>query len=1027
MNRERWLIGYCVAAGALGWLWLLTTDIGPLAWQPVILFLVLALLVESAGFRLPPSDPYSLVGIVALTAAVVLGLPQAALIVSLSALVFGVIQPWVFRLPRNIYHVAARPFLRSGVRSIAILSAGLLSPWFERLFSTQVALFMALLITYPLIIQLGRIVREYVQNGQSGVGAWWRSSWRAVVNAEVLPLPIAWLGIGLYQDLGLSYFLLGSGALLASSLAVRRAAFNLYRQRRSMRELSRLNEVSRAIIRVEMDVTALCDLIYREASKVVDTSSFHLGLFAPDSDEYTLFVRVQDRVRQPALTLEVPRGDGIIGWMRETGQALLVDDFTVEMNRLPARPRYQSEHPPRSGVYVPLSVGDAVIGSISIQSYQPHTFDVDDLRMLSLIADQSAVAISKARVFDQAQQRAVQLQVIREVSEQITAILDLEQLLPSVVRLIREHFGYHPVHIFTMEPDQRLVFRASTAEGRALEQLRQMKLSVGVGVIGTAAASDEAVLINDVTQDPRYISDDLNTRAELAVPLRFGNICLGVLDLQSAEINRFSDSDLFVLRTLGDQIAVALESARAFTAQREEAWTLNALLQVAENLARATTLDELLPTTVRLPALFLGCERCYCLVWDAQQFHFTPVAAYGLSLQQRSAFVGHTIDEYQAPLLAEARRTGTMITLPNATPSRMICAPILEPFGGSALLVLPLVARGTTLGLMVVDYDDPSTLFSDRTQTLSISIANQVAAALESALLAQEAAEAAHMEEELRVARDIQTALLPAQLPVLDGWQVAADWRSARLVGGDFYDFWYLPRRQLNTLEVASAAQHPTGGLPVQEVVDPLSSPALTVEPLPLGFVIADVSDKGVPAAMFMSLSRSLVRAAALDGSPPHVALARANRWIVRDSDSSMFVTIFYGVLDLPQGRLRYTCAGHNPPLLIRADGQTIVELMTPGMALGVLEDAHLDETEITIEEGDVLVCYTDGITEAINAAEEPFGVPRLMQTVVANRERSAEEISRIITDSLLAFTGDRRPFDDVTLVVLKREKASGS
>lgn len=1027
MNRERWLIGYCVTVGTLGWLWLLATDIGQLTWQPLLLFLVLALLVESAGFRLPPSDPYSLVGIVALTAAVVLGPPQAALIVSLSALIFGVIQPWVYRLPRNAYHLVARPLLRSGVRSIAILSAGLFAPWLDEVFSPQVALFIALLITYPLIIQMGRIVREYVQNGQSGVRAWWRSSWRAVINAEILPLPIAWLGIAIYQDLGLSYFLIGCMALLASSLAVRRAAFNLYRQRRSLRELSRLNEVSRAIIRVEMDVKALCDLIYHEASKVVDTSSFHLGLFTPDSDEYTLFVRIQDHVRQPSLTLEVPRGDGIIGWMRETGQALLVDDFTVEMDRLPARPRYQSESPPRSGVYVPLSVGDEVIGSISIQSYRPHTFDVDDLRMLSLIADQAAIAISKARVFDQARQRAVQLQVIREVSEQITAILDLERLLPSVVRLIRERFGYHPVHIFTTEPDQGLVFRASTAEGRALELLRQMKLSVGVGVIGTAAASEHPVLINDVTKDERYISDDLNTRAELAVPLRFGNTCLGVLDLQSAEVNRFTDSDLFVLETLGDQIAVALESARAFTAQREEAWTLNALLQVAENLARATTLDELLPTTVRLPALFLGCERCYCLVWEEETLHFTPVAAYGLSRQQRTAFVGQAIDEHAAPLLAEARRTGTMITLPNAAASRMICEPILEPFGGSALLVLPLVARGTTLGLLVVDYDKPDALFNERTQTLSIGIANQVAGALESALLAQEAAEAAHLEEELRVARDIQTALLPSKLPVLDGWQVAADWRSARLVGGDFYDFWYLPRQQPGALEVAGSAQHPVDGLATREAVAPFPLPTLTPEPLPMGLVIADVSDKGVPAAMFMSLSRSLVRAAALDGSPPHVALARANRWIVRDSESSMFVTIFYGVLDLPRGRLRYTCAGHNPPLLIRADGETVVELMTPGMALGVLEDAHLDETEVTVEEGDVLVCYTDGITEAINANEEPFGVPRLMQTVVANRERGADEIVRAINDSLLAFTGDHRPFDDVTLVVLKREGASGS
>src|ERR687887_401802 len=207
--------------------------------------------------------------------------------------------------------------------------------------------------------------------------------------------------------------------------AARRAALNLQRQRRSVRELAQLNEVSRAIIRAELSVDALCELIYREASKVVDTSSFHLGLFESSGDRYTLMVRVQDRVRLPPLIVELPAGDGIVGWMRETGRALLVEDFATEMDQLPARPRYQSE--------------------------RPRAFDADDMRLLSLIADQAAVAISKARAFDEASQRAIQLQAIHQVSERITAILDLDELLASVVRLIQEHFGYHPVHIFTLE------------------------------------------------------------------------------------------------------------------------------------------------------------------------------------------------------------------------------------------------------------------------------------------------------------------------------------------------------------------------------------------------------------------------------------------------------------------------------------------------------------------------------------------------------------------------------------------------
>jgi serine phosphatase RsbU (regulator of sigma subunit) len=188
-----------------------------------------------------------------------------------------------------------------------------------------------------------------------------------------------------------------------------------------------------------------------------------------------------------------------------------------------------------------------------------------------------------------------------------------------------------------------------------------------------------------------------------------------------------------------------------------------------------------------------------------------------------------------------------------------------------------------------------------------------------------------------------------------------------------------------------------------------------------LGFVIADVSDKGVAAAMFMALSRSLVRAAALDGSSPAVALGRANRWITRDSESAMFVTLFYGVLQPESGLLRYTCAGHNPPLLFQAGGGAPAELKTPGIALGVLEQATLGEDEVTIAPGDTLVCYTDGVTEAINGAEEPFGVARLVEVVATHRDRSAAGLLDAINAALLAFTGDRPLFDDVTMVVVKR------
>ncbi len=984
MSRERGLILYCLVVGTLGWIWLLAS--GPIAATAasIALFVILALLVESTGFRVPPSDPYSLVVVVLITAALSLDVGSAALVAALSGLLFGIIEPLIYGRPKTFYTMAARPLLRSGVRAMAILVGAAVANGISGGTPTLAELFFCTAITYPLLIESSRALREYLQGGLTGMNIWWRSAWSAALLAEVVPLPAAWLGALIYQRLPFSTFLIGCFLLLAASLTVRQASLNLRQQRRSVRELAMLNQASRAIIRAEMDVAELCNLIYREASKVVDTASFHLGLFAPEGDQYTLMVRVQDRVRLPSITMNVPNGDGIIGWMRETGRALLVEDFAEEMQRLPARPRYQSDRPPRSGIYVPLIDGDTVIGSISIQSYRPRAFGAEDMRLLSLIADQAAVAIAKARAFDKAQQRAIQLTAIHEVSGQITAILDLDELLQSIVRLIRERLGYHPVHIFTLEPDGRLDFRASSVEDNPA--LHRLNLHAGQGLVGTAALGTPQ-LVNDVRQDRRYISDEAGTRAEMAVPLRYGDSTIGVLDVQSVTPGRFSDTDLFVMETLAGQIATAIESARAFTAQREEAWTLNALLQVAEHLANASSLTDLLPTVVRLPPLLLGCDRCYCLEWDARTATFIVLAAYGLSDALSTQMVSRRVQADQAPRLAAiCRHPATTILRPGDDP-----LPFVEQAHSGSMVVLPLTARAATLGLLLADYDDPQMNFTPRMLTLYSGIASQVAGALESALLAIDAAATAHLEEELRVAREIQRTLLPSKAPRFPGWSIAADWRSARLVGGDFYDFWSL-------------------------------RPARIGEGERLGFVIADVSDKGVPAALFMTLSRSLMRAAALDGSPPGAAIERANRWISRDSDSTMFVTLFYGILDPSTGKLTYSCAGHNPPLLIRATDGTAEPLSTPGIALGVLEDILPLDAETVLEPGDVLICYTDGVTEAIDGVDEEFGVPRLSAAAANARTHSSDEILRAIDTSLSTFTGERPPFDDVTLVIIKRE-----
>ncbi len=1040
MNRERRLLLYCLGVGGVGWVWLAFTPWLPVTFAALLFFGLLALAVDTLSFRVPPNDAHSMGGLVLLMTALALGPAPAALLAAWEGFLSGALRPVFTGRPRSAYLLLARPILRGGLRATGILggaamaSAAVGAPQYDPASLNPESLLLWMVLCYAVTLLLGRMGREYLQGGQTGVATWWRSTWRLAFSIELAPMPLALLGAAVYLHLGLGYFCLAALALIAAAAAVRRASTNLQSQRRSVHELALLNEASRAIIRSELDVGALCELIYREASKVVDTSSFHLGLF--DGGTYTLRVRVQDRIRLPELTVDLADGDGIIGWIRQTGRALLVEDFALEMNRLPARPRYQSERPPRSGIYVPLIAGEDVIGSISVQSYQPATFGASDLRMLSLIADQAAVAIARARAFHQASQRAVQLQAVHEVSEQITAILNLEELLPSVVRLIREHFGYHPVHIFTIDHSAGgICFRATTADVSKEEIRATVPLRIGQGVVGSSVAGRVPVLVGDVRLDTRYIRDTKDTRSELAVPLRIGEHVIGVLDVQSNQVDNFNTEDLFVMQTLAGQIAVAIDSANTYTAQQEEAWTLNALLQVSENIGRASTLDALLATMVRLPPLLLGCNRCYCLLWTRES-RFALLAAYGLPNDLRQQLVGNTVAPADAPLLARLRapvaedEAPTRPLVLHAAQAQVEEWPhLIGPAGSGTLVALPMLARASLLGALILDWNAPQIDLDARQINLSVGAAAQMAGALESLLLARDAEEAGRMEQELRVAREIQTALLPAHSPQIAGWQIDAAWRSARLVGGDFYDFWPLPQ------------QHGTGGRgrdlddafaraigaawPNDHALRLLAADPGYIGEIPrvpeLGFVIADVSDKGVPAAMFMAMSRSLVRAAALDGSPPPIAMERANRWITRDSESGMFVTLFYGLLDIESGRLRYTSAGHNPPLLYHPASDTFDELRTPGIALGVLEEITLHEADICLWPGDVLVCYTDGVTEAIDDAQNEFGVARLRQVIARHATEDATQIVQTILNAVDQHGRGQPPFDDVTLVVIKR------
>ncbi len=300
-------------------------------------------------------------------------------------------------------------------------------------------------------------------------------------------------------------------------------------------------------------------------------------------------------------------------------------------------------------------------------------------------------------------------------------------------------------------------------------------------------------------------------------------------------------------------------------------------------------------------------------------------------------------------------------------------------------LAIPLVSQGELIGVLNLGARLSEQEYSSDDRRLLDNLAGQAAPALRvGQLVREQEAEAVtrqRYEQELEVARLIQSHFLPKTLPDLPGWQIAAYYRPAREVGGDFYDVIPLPDGRV-------------------------------------GFVVGDVTDKGVPAALVMSATRSLMRASAQRLIEPGVVLERVNEQLCPDMPEKMFVTCLYGVLDPATGHLRFANAGHDLPYVKTANG--VIELRARGMPLGLMTGMPYEEKEITLARGDSVLLHSDGVVEAHDPERGMFGFPRLMQTV-ADAPSGQALIDRVLSD-LDEFTGPgAEQEDDITMVTLER------
>jgi len=416
-------------------------------------------------------------------------------------------------------------------------------------------------------------------------------------------------------------------------------------------------------------------------------------------------------------------------------------------------------------------------------------------------------------------------------------------------------------------------------------------------------------------------------------------------------------------------------------------------LQVAQAVANSNSLDETIGNIVRITPILVGVKACGIYLLEGKCFH--PTQSYGFSDTAQALLSKRNLNPCDFPLLDAVCESAQMVVglLPPEMSDDWLDPELArteqETFyalqtGDHLLIGFPLMVKNDLFGVMLVEEDSGARRFRQKRVEIVNSISQQVALSIQNEHLQREMVTRERLEHEVQLARQIQKTFLPEHLPDIAGWTLAATWITARQVGGDFYDVFELPGRRL-------------------------------------GLFIADVSDKGIPAALFMALTRTLVRATVFDTPSPADAMRRVNALIIPDNRQGMFVTAVYGVLTLESGEFTYANAGHNPPIWLHGVKRAMKSLTRTGAALGIIEDLPMEDRTITLERNDFLLLYTDGLTEAFSPEGETYSEERLQQVLESTEMTTVRGVLDVLEASVRRFMGPLPPADDLTMLGVKR------
>ena len=570
------------------------------------------------------------------------------------------------------------------------------------------------------------------------------------------------------------------------------------------------------------------------------------------------------------------------------------------------------------------------------------------------------------------QERAELLDFLLDVSAVTSETLDLDRIMSNVAEVVKEVIPYDLFAILLYSERQRgLSIRYSI--GHREEVVRSLVIPLGEGITGTAAAIRMPILVGDVRNDPRYLNALDAVRAELAVPMMTRGKLVGVIDVQSTRENAYREQDRSLLQLIATRVAVSVDNARLYRRVDRQNRTLRTLAHLSQEFSSILALDELLRKIAKTIYALIAFDAFSILLLDpeAKVLRHRFSERYDERVNLDNIPLGKGITGAAAESREPVRVVDTL-----ADPRYIASHPDIR-----SEVAVPLMVQDRVVGVMDLESSVIGYFTEEHVRLLAL-LAPQIASSIENARLYEEiATREQRMEQDLKAAYNVQSVLLPREAPPIAGLDIAIRLRPAREISGDVYDFF----------------EHGDD----QAII-----------------AFGDVSGKGAAAALYGALVSGLLRTLAHRKRSPAELLSLLNNVLRERKIEAQYVTLIILVWNSLQRKFTMANAGSAPPMLCRR-GQ-VIKPHVEGVPAGLLDNREYEEVDLPVESGDVLLLYSDGVTDQLNPREEEFERPRLAKALRKACDHSAEEIADRILADLDAFTNGAPAFDDQTLVVVK-------